>query len=160
MVKTGQVTRLESHAGIYLAETGLRHFISHGSDRRQHISVTTNLDQRGKDDSETKGSAVGCSSAPRPSPGRSRDTVGFSGLSSTKNLPVGDTSISDLLGEGQRVQDFLERRFPQAITDTPVVVRLGMKLCLSGLIFTSPKLTWEQHNSFRPADKGTEASMC
>lgn len=43
---------------IYLAETGLRHFISHGSDCSHHISVTTNLDQRGKDDSETTRSAV------------------------------------------------------------------------------------------------------
>lgn len=33
-----------------------------------------------------------------------------------------------------------------------------MKLCLSGLIFTSQKLTWEQHHSFRPADKGMQAS--
>lgn len=40
-----------------------------------------------------------------------------------------------------------------------MVVRLGTKLCLSSLILTSQKLTWEQHDSFRPADKGMEVSM-
>lgn len=40
-----------------------------------------------------------------------------------------------------------------------MVVGLGMKLCFNGLILTSQRLTWEQHNSFRPAEKGTEVSL-
>lgn len=71
---------------IYLAETGLRHFISHGSDCSHHISVTTNLDQRGKDDSE-KCSAVVCVVLGLRNPQAGAEVLWvFSGLASTEHL--------------------------------------------------------------------------
>lgn len=94
-----------------------------------------------------------CSAGPRPSPGRRRDTVGFSGLTQAKHIPVGDT----LWPARQWAQTTsISLKMISPIHCRLPVVRLGMKLCLSSLISTLQKLTWKQYNSFRPA-KGTEA---
>lgn len=93
---------------IYLAETGLRHFISHGSDCSHHISVTTNLDQRGKDDSETTRSAVVCVVLGLSNPQAGAEILWvFSGLATTEHLiPSNDTGkYWCLIGARRRAQN-------------------------------------------------------
>lgn len=82
----------------------------------------------------------------------------FSELREAKHIPVGETLLPTR--QGAQITSICLKIISPSITtaETPMVIRVGMKLCLSCLIPTPQKLTWEQHNSFRPA-KGTEASM-